>query len=289
MKTIVGLTVVLVLVGCTGATMVGSSSEPERSFSEGTDAGTREPTDATAEPTASPTEVPTATPEPTPTPEPTATVEPTPTPTRTPTPTPAPSADAARGELYLRITEDGGYIQGQVIQEVVNTGSTWIEVNSFDSSYTVYAPDGGITETSTFTVSVPSIVAPGETAYLLGEIFTDDGRLADYERAEADGYFEETDEPDDPLTIGNSRVRRAEYGGGVEVVGEVSNPGSARIDTAQIGAVFLNAAEEPLGIAWTFADNVEPGGRRGFEARSGVPRGTGDIADTLLYAEDAGF
>ena len=171
----------------------------------------------------------------------------------------------------------------------MNTGSTWIEVTSFSSSYTIYARDGGITETSSFTIAVPSVVGPGETAYLLADIFTDEGRLADYDRAEADGYFEETAEPDAPLTVGNSRVRRAQFGGGVEVVGEISNPGSARVDNAQVGAVYLNGAGEPLGIAWTFAENVEPGGRRGFEATSQVPQGIGGIADTLLYAEDAGF
>lgn len=284
MKAVIGILAAIGIVGCggTAAPIAEPSGTAIASAIPSTPGASARPT-----PEATPTEAPTPSEEPTP--EPTATPEPTPSPTRTPTPTPAPSADARKGDVFMYVDEDFGYVTGQIILEVENAGTTWIEILDFQSNYTVFDADGAITETGDFTVAVPSLVAPGDTAYLLGEVFSDTSRLRDYATVEADGYYEEADEPDVMLAIENSRVRPGQFGGGVEVVGQVVNPGSSRIDNAYVGAVFLDDAEDPIGIAWTFAENIEPGGKRAFTADSDHPQGTGPIADTLLFAEDAGF
>jgi len=219
---------------------------------------------------------------------PTATAEPTPTPTTRPTPEPQPTANAEKGDTFIRLREDNGYVRGQIILEVINTGGTWVEMSPFQSSYTVFDESGGITEAQSFFVAAPELLPPGETGYLFADIFTDEYDLEDYARVEADGYYDEADEPDAMLTVENTRVRNDRFAG-VGVNGLVRNPGAERIDSVSVAAVFLNAQGDPLGAAYAYAENVEPGGTRGFEATSEAPPNIDAIADTKFFASDAGF
>lgn len=208
----------------------------------------------------------------------------------TPTTPAAATASPAglRTGFFLYTDTDFGRVIGQVILRVENTGNTWIELLGFDSPWTIYDADGAITETGNFSIATPRLLAPGDTGYLLAELFSE-GSESDFVELDAEMYFNEARSPEAVLTVDATRVRRAEFGGGIEVVGQVRNDGADRVNTALVAAVFLNNAGEPIGMAWTFADNVESGGTRTFTAQSEFPRSMDEIAQTLYFASDQGF
>jgi hypothetical protein len=277
MRRLIG--VVLVVASCGGSQAIASA--PATGSGSIPSAGvTPAVTQATAQATAStgPSAVATATPQPTFTPQPTREA--------TPRPTAAPQAtsDVHKGDIYLRLYRADGYVQGQVILEVTNTGGTWADISSYDSSYTIYAENGDITEASSFTSAAPHLIGPGETSYLFTDVF-DEAALADYDHAEGDGYYDDARELQIVLTVTDTKVRDQDFGG-VEVVGKVNNPGSQRVDSCELGAIFLNAKGEPMGVAWTYVDNIEPGGSRSFQATADAPRNTDGIAETKWYCQE---
>jgi hypothetical protein len=253
----------LLVIGCSGTQPLGTRA-PETT-----------PT-AAATPTSASTATATATPTEAPTPRPTATRK--------------PSAGASKGEPILLTWASSGYVTAQVIVPVYNTGDTYIELDEFDSSFTIYDPDGSVTETDRFDAAAPKILAPGGTSYLVGETFGDDHPRSAYDRVEADGYFGEVDPPTDIILVAeNIRVRRHSLGG-VEVTGEIRNLGSERSENADVVALFLDANGQPLGFARGYVENVEPDGTRAFQIDSSFAEiRLADIAETLVFASDWGF
>jgi hypothetical protein len=176
-----------------------------------------------------------------------------------------------------------GYVTAQVILPVVNDGGTWIELSSYQSDFTIYAPDGGITETTGFRAAAPRLLAPGERSYLVGEVFTNDHARSEFDRVEADGRYGEAREAP-RLTVENTRVRKGGLDG-VEATGEVHNPGTEDVDNADVVAIFFDADDQIIGYANGYVDNISPGGRRSFQIDSSFAEiRLGDIDRTEFYA-----
>lgn len=203
-------------------------------------------------------------------------------------PTPRATANATKGDPILRTWSDGGYVTAQIILPVQNTGGIWIELSDFESNFTIYHEDGGIIETGSFYIAAPTLLGPGEEGYLLGETFSDDEPASAYARVDADAYYDDARPSEVELTVENTDVKKQSYGE-LEVSGEVRNPGTERIDSATVAAVFLDDRGEVLGFAWTYLDNIEPNDTRAFEATTSADIGLADIAETIYYASDESF
>lgn len=258
-------TLAMAVVACGGSAPVGTSSEPEPSstVAPATGEATLEPTveeteEPTLEPSASPTE------ELTPTPSPTPML--TPRPTARPTAPPAPTSEASKLDPILLVWSSDGYVTAQVILPVVNTGGVWIELDEYGSQFTIFDSSGGIVETTSFDSAAPAELAPGETGYLVGEIFTDEYPRGDFVSVEADGYFGDID-PVERLTVENTRIRGSSLDG-VEVTGQVVNPGTERVDNADVVAIFFDSSDAVVGYAYGYAENIEPGAKRAFSIDS---------------------
>jgi len=179
-------------------------------------------------------------------------------------------------------------VTAQVILPVVNDGGTWIKLQESQSQFTIYDQDGSVTETQGFRAAGPKRLAPGETGYLVGEVFSDDHPRAAYDRVEADAYYEEADQAD-RVTVDNVRVRRASLDG-VEVTGEATNQSVERIDNADVVAVFFDAEGNILGYASGFVENIEPNGRRAFQIDSSFAEiRLGDVDETLVWVSPWDF
>ena len=181
-----------------------------------------------------------------------------------------------------------GYVTAQVMLPVENTGGTWVEVIDYESTFTIRDESGGIVESESFYVAAPRFLGPGQTGYLLGESFGDEHPQSDYVEVEADAYYDEAHEPEVVLTVENADVRRQSYGG-LEVTGEIRNPGAFRVDSAELAALFVGHDGELLGFGWTFVDNIEPNDTRAFELTTSADLRIADIGETLYFASDNAF
>lgn len=236
-----------------------------------------------------PTEAPVDVSTPTPTTQPTPSATPSPTPTPTPTRAPRPTASASKGDPLLLTWASHGYVTAQVIIPVVNDGGTWIRLQEYQSQFTIYDRDGSVTETQGLRAAAPKRLAPGETGYLVGEVFSDDHPRAAYDRVEADAYYDEADQAE-RVTVDNVRVRRASFGDGVEVTGEATNSSDERIDNADVVALFFDAEGNILGYASGFVENIEPNGRRAFQIDSSFAEiRLGDVDETQVWVSPWDF
>ena len=237
-----------------------------------------------------------ATPAPGSTTAPLRTAQPTPAPSLpgtepppvTPAPaTPASTSGAEQDQAVLRTWTESGYVTAQVITPVTNTGTTWIELLQFDTNWTIYDATGGITATGSYASEVgPRYLAPGETGYVVADNFDNSDPKSAYATAEMDVYFNETT-PQERLTVDDVKVKSDDIGG-LEVLGQVTNPGSERVDSADVLAVFLDDSGSPLGFADGLAQNIEPGSPRAFTASASfVGISLSDVAQTLVYASSS--
>lgn len=283
MRTVSVLVVIVVLfaVGCSG-TPAGTPIVIYVTPPPGSPV-TPQSTDAARAPTAQATSLATA-------PAQTTQAPTTPAATKRPSLAPRPTSNAAKGDPVLLTWSSSGYVTAQVIVPVVNQGGTWIELDPYGSQFTIFDVGGSVTESSSFDTAAPTLLAPGATAYMVGETFGDDHPRSAYDRVEVDVYYGEAREPEGSLTVENTTLRRASYGDGVEVTGQVRNGGPEKVENATVVAIFMDGNGDLIGFASGYVENVEPGGSRSFEIDSSFAEiRLSDIQDTKFFADDWGF
>ncbi|MEO8626248.1 MAG: FxLYD domain-containing protein [Candidatus Limnocylindrales bacterium] len=181
-------------------------------------------------------------------------------------------------------------MSAQLITTITNTGTTVLEVIQFDSVWTIYDSNGLVIATGGYVEAIgPRLLAPGETGYVAASEFTGDYKKSDFDHAEIDVYFDESNGSAYALTTENTRTRR-NSSGDIEVTGEIRNDGTERVDSAEVLAVFLAADGTPLGFADGLFDNVEAGQTRAFQiSTTFADIAFSDIADTKIFASDDSF
>lgn len=293
MRVIAAAVAIIALVGCSGTAAPSQSPRSHQATTSLEPQVSPSPTPLVSiSPTiAETTPAPSSTSEPlSPPPTPTPTAAPTASPTGAPAPTEPPVGVGEQGDVHLIVFGDRDFLQAQVVQEVVNTGGGWIELSPFESTYAIYAPDGTVSETGSFTYAYPRFLGPGQKGYLAEDVYPDVGR-DELGRVEVDAYYQEIDQPDVLLTVANLKVRKADYGGGLEATGEVVNESAEQVDSATVGVFFLDAAGKPLGFAYTnLVDNIAPNGKKPFTTVGDTPKiSPNDVAQTLTFASDESF
>jgi hypothetical protein len=204
-----------------------------------------------------------------------------PPPSPSPTPTPAVNIE----EAQLRTWSYSGYVLAQVIVPVTNTGSTWVQLLPYESSYVIYGSDGSITargEEGDFGFW-PILLAPAETGYLAGATVSYEVNRHDFDRAEAHVRYEEASEFD-RLEVTNTRVWRSN--GHIDISGELINRGSFVVEYATVNAIFLDANGDILGyVRGSTTESVGPDRQAefdGYEPLAGLR--LRDIAETVFQA-----
>jgi hypothetical protein len=187
------------------------------------------------------------------------------------------------------VWSSSGYVAAQVIVPLRNTGPTWIELDAYSSDFSIFATDGSVTAAKSFDAEAPSMLAPGDTGYLLGEAFSSDFPRSAYASVEAQGKYQDAlGPPDNPLTVLNTSVRKRSYGG-LSITGQVQNDGSELV-TALVAALFFDSSGEILGFARTYVDDIPAGGKKSFDFSTLFAEiKLSDVADTQFYASDTGL
>jgi hypothetical protein len=233
------------------------------------------------------------TPEPTPNVEPTANVEPTPN-VQTPEPTPNVEPTANLDANVVKVSEtiipwqSSGYAQSNVIVELKNIGSGWAEMGSGD--FTIYAKNGDVLDTGSFTYAYPRYLAPGQTGYLATQTISGDYKVKDIGRVEANGSFNTVAEADTiVLKTAKTKNSKEQYGdGGYITTGIVTNPTTDKISSAYVGAFYLDANGKPLGFSYTnLVENLQAGQTKGYKTVGGSAPIKKKVAKTVVFASSS--
>jgi hypothetical protein len=164
-----------------------------------------------------------------------------------------------------------------------NTGN--VPINISDSQLNYKAQDGSVLGTSTTVYAIPSIVNPGETAFI-GESTILEGVTdpATYKETTYNFGFDPTDEDPNMLeTSGVKGIKGDEYTP-YKVTGMVKNTTDQKQDDIRIAAGLFDANGKILGVFTGSVDvGVNSGGEAGFElSYPEVPR---NIVDKISKVE----
>jgi hypothetical protein len=137
-----------------------------------------------------------------------------------------------------------GQVRAEIISQVENRGGQALSIPGGQSGYSISAPDGLIVASGRFGHAFPSIVGPGEHAYLIDSIaatFVDETELAD---VTVDLHFEPAATGATNLMIDD--VRWAIDQNRVLVSGRVTNRGQSPAGPVAVGAVLRDGSDRIL-------------------------------------------
>ena len=180
--------------------------------------------------------------------------------------------DSGFGSTYL-----------QTIVEITNTGTVPLYLSS--GSYDLETADGDLVTSQSMVSMYPSVLDVGEKGYMYDETIFDEGPVDDLvviprikaEKSKVDLVrYNVTD-----VKLSDDQFF------GIKALGRVENTTDADDDMPEVAIVLYNSDGEPVGILFTFLDELASGDKMGFEA-SGISLPdeiTSDyVADTLVYA-----
>jgi hypothetical protein len=192
---------------------------------------------------------------------------PTPPPAATPSVSPSPEGGIAVGQASLRTWRGAvGELRLQVIVPVRNAGSDWMRLTRSASTYEVYdrahrSMAGGI-----FTIALPEVVGPGETAYLVDTLSLAFGKPSDFASSKAVVTAAPAAPPSVRLSV-TSIALSIGTDRGLRAVGEVRNEGGVTARSIVAGVVVLDGGGRPLAAVYDLTDTgeLEPGARISFD------------------------
>lgn len=144
-----------------------------------------------------------------------------------------------------------------------NTGDVPVEIGETQMNYK--AKDGSVLGTSTMIYAVPSIVQPGETAFITESTILDGESSTDnYAETTFNFNFEETDESSNLMEV--SAVKGVSSDFGYSVTGLVKNPTDIQQEDIRLAAILYDANGNILGgLSGSVDVGLAPGGEAGFE------------------------
>jgi hypothetical protein len=182
------------------------------------------------------------------------------------------------------------YTSLEVIVPITNSGSSWVEISGFDSDYTVYDKKGNVVSTGSFSYAYPRFLAPGKTGYLAEQTSTQDVKPKQVGKVEADAYFTDVSEDDTiKLSVSKLRTRSGDFGDGLSTTGTVTNESDENVDSAVIGAFYLDGNGSVLAYSYTnLVDNLRPHKTKGFDTLGGGnPVSRSKVKKVVVYASTA--
>jgi hypothetical protein len=215
--------------------------------------------------------------------EPTANAE-------TPPPTPAPSAEAGVTREYVKACTSYSYVHLTIIVTIKNTGTTWVKLVPYESDYTVYDKSENVVTTGSFSYAYPTYLAPGQTGYLADEGVADNVKAKNVKRVESDGYYEEVDKDEViVLKTAKTKVKVESYSNELYATGTVTNTSSEKVESAHVGAFFMNSKGVPIEFSYTnLVENLGAGKTKGYKTiGTSCPLKKSQVSKTVVLAGDS--
>lgn len=199
--------------------------------------------------------------------------------------------EEATGEPQLEIVQSTGgawknsidtvWVHSSAIFE--NTGEVPVRIGEAQMNFE--GTDESILGTSPMVFSVPSIVEPGEQAYISESTVLDGVDDPDaYEETTYNFGFDQTDE--DPVLLETSNVKgtKGDEFSPYQVTGVVTNTTDDMQDDIRIAAALFSTDDELLGVLTGSVDvGLNPDSDAGFELS--YPEIPGDVADDIENVE----
>jgi len=212
-------------------------------------------------------------------------------PTQEPSPEPTPGEAAVTVEktTLIKWADSIDYTHAQVIVELKNTGTGWADLQS-SNDYTIYAKDGTVTTTGSFTYSYPRYVGPGMTGYLLEEAIESGKKVAEFATVDVSVESKTVDGPGPVLKVAKIKLGPESYGDGVTATGTITNTSSTKVGSTVIGVVLFDGNGRPLGYVYTnLIDNVNAGQTKGFETTASPPMSVSAVKKVLGFASSMDY
>lgn len=214
----------------------------------------------------------------------------------TPTPTPAPAEpDAKITRTFFKVWTDSiGYAHYEAIVELQNVGGGSADIGG-SQDYSIYAKDGSVLETGSFTYAFPKVLGPGQKGYLVESSTFDEGV-----KAASVGKFDDSsltwsatsDDPTALFKVTNVKVRQESYGTGLEASGVVTNTTSTDATMAVAGIIFFDAKGTIIGgLIDNSLDNIFAGKSKAFKTSypGTPPLKPTNVSKTVVIAFDFTF
>lgn len=182
----------------------------------------------------------------------------------------------------------------EIVIEVTNTGGGYASLNAADESYTVYATDGTVLQTGTFTYQFPQVIGPGQSGYFVDSGVLPSGtKLKNVGKMDPSLNFGQADGPTDAYAITKVRISQDDFGTGLQASGVVTNSTSTAATDAIVGVIFFDGSGKIIGALY---DNsglgiLQVGQAKGFKTSfPGTPPLTpSQVKKWIAFAFDDGF
>lgn len=163
---------------------------------------------------------------------------------------------------YASDYDDANSCHYQAIIEIKNTGSCNLYVGS--AVLDIYDQNNLFVASETFLSDDPSVIAPGEKAYIFNTVGSLDIPVGDYHMVPTyDIQYTEKEAVYYPVS--NTSIRASSYGT-VTVLGTLTNNSDEDISSLWVVAVLYNSAGKPIGVCGTnIMNTIKKGATRGFE------------------------
>ena len=163
-----------------------------------------------------------------------------------------------------------------------NTGTVPVDIGETQMNFK--AQDGSILGTSSMIYAVPSVVLPGETAYITESTILDGvSNAADYKETTYNFNFNETSEDPNLLEVSGVKGVKGDSYTPYKVTGVVKNVTKELQDDIRLAAGLFDAEGQLLGVLSGSVDiGVNPGSEAGFELTyPELPEGVADKVATV--------
>jgi hypothetical protein len=186
--------------------------------------------------------------------------------------TPAPTAAAATEPVitnrFFKVWTDSiSYAHYEAIIEVSNGTANPVDIGGGSQDFTIYAKDGTVLSTGSFSYAFPKVVAPGEKGYLISSSTFDQGV-----KAKTVGKFEESlswsegTEATPVFKVSAVKVSQESYGSGLQVSAVVTNTTGTDATMAVAGFVFFDGSGHIIGGLYdNMVGNVFAGKSKGVK------------------------
>lgn len=143
-----------------------------------------------------------------------------------------------------------------------NTGDSPVKIGETQMNYK--GTDGSMLGTSTMIYSVPDILLPGETAFIVESAMLDGVTADEYAETTYNFNFDKTEEDSNALEVSGTKGITGEYG--YKITGVVKNITEKQQDDVRLAAALFDESGNLLGVLKGTVDvGIAPGSEAGFE------------------------
>jgi hypothetical protein len=179
-----------------------------------------------------------------------------------------------------------GELRLQVIVKVRNGGPSWVRLTRSASSYDVHDRAHRIVASGIFTVALPEVIGPGETAYLVDTLSLAFGKPGDFVSSKAVVRAAPAEPPGVRLSVTSVAISTG-ADQSLRAVGQVRNDGTVTARSIIAGVIVLDRDGRPLAAVYDLTDTgvLEPGETIRFDTEypGAPPIGPQSVARIIGY------